>query len=137
MTSSRGRLLEAIAHRQSDRVPVDLGSNPSSGISATAYARVKAHLGQSGGSVRVYDVVQQLAQPEDWALDRFGIDVVDLGRTFNTRDEDWYYITLPSGERAQYPAWFRPTRQEDGSWNAYHRDGTLIARMPSSATWRV
>ncbi len=133
--TSRERVLSAIAHREPDLVPVDLGSTPSSGISATAYARTKRHLGIEGGAVRVYDVVQQLAQPEDWALDRFGVDVVDLGRTFNTRDADWYDISLPSGESAQYPAWFRPRAMPDGSWNAYHRDGTLIARMPAGAAF--
>ena len=133
--NSRERVLAAIAHRQPDMVPVDLGSNPSSGISATAYSRLKTHLGVSGGAVRVYDVVQQLAQPEEWALDRFGVDVVDLGRTFNARDEDWYDMTLQSGQRAQYPAWFRPERQADGAWNVYHADGTLIARMPAGAAF--
>jgi len=126
----RERLLAAIEHREPDQVPVDLGSNPSSGISAVAYAALRRYLGIRGGTTRIYDVVQQLAQPEDWALDRFGIDVVDIGRAFNTEDSDWYDITLPSGEVAQYPSWFHPERQSDGSWNAYHRDGTLIARMP-------
>jgi uroporphyrinogen decarboxylase len=128
-------VLAAIAHRELDRVPVDLGSTPSSGISATAYARVKNLLGIQQGHVRVYDVVQQLAQPEPWALDRFAVDVVDLGRTFNTREQDWYDIHLPSGEAAQYPAWFHPVRGEDGSWDVHHRDGTLIARMPAGAAF--
>jgi len=131
----RERVLAAIAHREPDRVPVDIGSTPSSGISATAYARVKAALGVQEGHVRVYDVVQQLAQPEPWFLDRFGIDVIDLGRTFNTSDEDWYDMVLPSGEAAQYPAWFHPEREEDGSWNVHDREGTLIARMPAGAAF--
>ncbi len=133
--NSRERVLAAIAHRAPDRVPVDLGSTPSSGISATAYARVKRLLGIRQGHVRVYDVVQQLAQPEPWALDRFGVDVVDLGRTFNTRDQDWTDMVLPSGEAAQYPAWFHPVHREDGSWEVYHPDGTSIARMPEGAAF--
>jgi uroporphyrinogen decarboxylase len=133
--TSRERVLAAIAHREPDRVPVDLGSTPSSGISATAYARLRKRMGIRAGHVRVYDVVQQLAQPEPWALDRLGIDVVDVGRTFNTRDEDWYDMLLPSGEAAQYPAWFRPEPQADGSWDVHHRDGTLIARMPAGAAF--
>lgn len=133
--TSRERVIAAIGHHEPDMVPVDLGSTPSSGISATAYARLKKHLGIQGGAVRVYDVVQQLAQPEDWAIERFGIDVLDIGRTFNAEDSDWYDIVLPSGETAQYPAWFHPVRQSDGSWNAYHRDGTLIARMPEGAAF--
>jgi len=133
--TSRERVLAAIAHREPDKVPVDLGSTPSSGISAVAYARLRGHLGVREGAARVYDVVQQLAQPEDWALDRFGIDVVDLGRTFNDREEDWYPVKLGSGHDARYPAWFRPEQEPDGSWIARHADGTVIARMPAGASF--
>ena len=84
--NSRERIIAAIEHRQPDRVPVDLGATPSSGISAIAYANLRQHLGITQGHTRVYDVVQQLAQPEDFILDRFGVDVVDIGRAFNTGD---------------------------------------------------
>jgi len=79
----RQRILAAIAHQQPDRVPIDLGATPSSGISAMAYGNLKRHLGMREGHTRIYDVVQQLAQPEEAILDRFKIDVVDLGRAFN------------------------------------------------------
>jgi len=133
--TSRERVLTAIAHREPDRVPVDLGSTASSGISATAYARLKNRLGIRQGHVRVYDVVQQVAQPEPWALDRFGVDVIDLGHACNTRDEDWYDVVLASGEPAQYPAWFHPVAGVEHSWDVIHRDGTPIARMPTGAAF--
>jgi uroporphyrinogen decarboxylase len=129
--TSRERILAAIDHRESDRVPVDLGATPSSGISAVAYGRLKRHLSIHHGHTRVYDVVQQLAQPEEAILDRFGIDVLDIGRTFNTSDEDWRDTILCDGQAAQYPAWFRPERQSDGSWIARHGSGVEIARMPA------
>jgi uroporphyrinogen decarboxylase len=131
----RQRVLAAIEHREPDRVPVDLGATPSSGISAIAYGRLKQHLGMHEGHVRVYDVVQQIAQPEDGILDRFGIDVVDVGRAFNCDDADWYDVELPDGQPAQYPTWFRPERQPDGSWLARAWDGTAIARMPAGGAF--
>jgi len=133
--TSRERILAAIEHRQPDRVPVDLGATPSSGISATAYGNVKSHLGVTGGHTRLYDVVQQLAQPEDVILDRFKIDVVDVGRTFNTADKDWYDVRLADGQKAQYPVWFHPEAQADGSFVARHKDGTDIAHMPAKGTF--
>ncbi|MCX8037170.1 MAG: uroporphyrinogen decarboxylase family protein [Candidatus Sumerlaeia bacterium] len=133
--NSRERILAAIEHRQPDRVPVDLGATPSSGISAIAYGNLKRHLGIADGHTRIYDVVQQLAQPEDFILDRFRVDVVDVGRSFNTNDNDWYDITLADGQKAQYPVWFRPERQPDGSYVARHRDGTELARMPAGGTF--
>ena len=80
---SRERVLAAIAHKEPDYVPLDLGATPSSDISAIAYNNLKKHLGLTGGHTRIYDVVQQVVQPEDEILDRFGVDVLDIGRVFN------------------------------------------------------
>jgi uroporphyrinogen decarboxylase len=131
----RERILAAIEHREPDRVPLDLGATPSSGISAIAYGRLKRHLGLAGGHTRVYDVVQQLAQPEDVILDRFGVDVLDVGRAFDTEESDWRDVTLVDGAPAQYPAWFRPEALADGSFVVRAPDGVEIARMPSSGTF--
>ena len=133
--TSRERILAAIDHRQPDRVPVDLGSTPSSGISAIAYGNLKRHLGMAHGATRVYDVVQQLAQPEDAVLDRIRVDVVDIGRAFNTDESAWHPTVLADGQAAQYPAWFHPERQPDGSFVARMTDGLEIARMPAGATF--
>lgn len=132
--TSRERILTSIGHKEPDRVPLDLGATPSSNISAIAYNKLKAHLGVSGGYTRVYDVVQQLAQPEDWLLDRIGVDVVDPGRAFNTGDGDWYDVSLADGSTAQYPSWFHPVESSEG-FVALDEDGDKIARMPPSGTF--
>ena len=132
--TSRERVLSAIAHREPDRVPLDIGSTPSSGISAIAYNSLKKHLGFTEGHTRIYDVVQQVAEPEEMILDRFGADVIDIGRAFNEKDSDWYDVTLADGSAGQYPAWFRPEKQADGSWIAKDGEGA-IARMPVGATF--
>jgi len=116
-------------------VPVDLGATPSSGISAIAYGNLKRHLGLTQGHTRVYDVVQQLAQPEDFILDRFGVDALDIGRTFNSEDSAWQPTTLADGQAAQYPAWFHPEPQLDGSFIARMKDGLDIAHMPEGGTF--
>lgn len=131
----RERILAAIDHRQPDRVPVDLGATPSSGISAIAYGNLKKHLGILQGDTRVYDVVQQLAQPEDCILDRFRVDVIDLGRTFNTGGNAWHPTTLMDGQPALYPAWFHPEHRPDGSFVARMKDGLSIGHMPARGTF--
>ncbi len=131
----RERILASIDHKQPDRVPLDLGATPSSGISAIGYNNLKKHLGITDGHTRVYDVVQQLAQPEDVILDRFGVDVIDIGRAFNDKNSDWYDITLADGSAAQYPAWFKPEAKPNGDYIFTDEDGTQIARMPVGATF--
>jgi len=133
--NSRERILAAIEHREPDRVAVDLGSTPSSGISAVAYGNLKRHLGLSRGHTRVYDVAQQVAQPEDFMLELLGVDVMDVGRAFNTTDACWYDVALADGQRAQYPSWFHPESQPDGSFIIRLRDGLDVAHMPAGGTF--
>jgi uroporphyrinogen decarboxylase len=129
--NSRQRVLAAINHIEPDGLPVDLGATPSSGISAIAYDNLLRHLPLKDKRNRVYDVVQQVTQPSVEVLDYFRIDTVDPGRTFNTQDSDWYDYTLPNGSTAQQPTWFRPRKQEDGSFLAYKGD-EAIAVMPAT-----
>lgn len=132
---SRQRILSAVAHREPGSLPVDLGATPSSGISAVAYHRLKQHLGLKQGSTRVYDVVQQLAQPEPGLLDRFGADALDIGRTFNEREQDWTDFHLPGGIQVQFPAWFKPVLQPSGAYDVFDSTGTRIATMPPGAAF--
>jgi uroporphyrinogen decarboxylase len=139
--NSRERVLAAIAHREGDRVPVDLGSTPRSGISALAYSALVRELDARAGTPgahetkpRVYDVVQELAQPEDWILDRLGIDAVDIGRAFNDRPQDWVELAMPDGSPYLYPSWFKPIRRGDDFF-VYDAEGTLLAQRPSGATF--
>ena len=132
--NSRERVLSSINHKQPDRVPLDLGATPSSNISAIAYNNLKKHLGISGGHTRIYDVVQQVVIPEDSIIERFGVDVIDIGRAFNEKDTDWYDTQLADKSRAQYPAWFRPEKKDNGDYQVV-KNGKVIARMPVGATF--
>ena len=134
--NSRERVLAAIAHKQPDQVPVDLGSTPSSGISAIAYSNLLKAIGRTDLPVQIYDVVQQLAQPDMSIIDRFGIDVLDIGRAFNTEEKDWHETILANGDKAFYPIHFNPVKQADGSYHCYDEDGKrLLALMPQGATF--
>jgi len=131
--TGRERVLSAIEHREPDKVPLDLGATPSSGISAIAYSNLVNHLDAADKRVKVFDVVQQVATPSLEVLNLFGADVLDIGRAFNTSDDDWYEITL-SGHKMLWPAWFH-TVGEKNALNVFHEDGTLIATMPEGATF--
>jgi len=93
------------------------------------------YLGWNDEPTLIYDVVQQLAQPGDKLIDFLGVDVLDIGRTFNASKDDWYPVKMANGRTGYYPVWFRPEKDEKGNWNAYHEDGTLIATMPEGATF--
>ena len=58
---------------------------------------LKKHLGTTGKHKRIYEVVKQVAQPEDEIDEKFGVDAIDIGRIFNDKDSDWYDTTLVDG----------------------------------------
>jgi len=129
----RERVLCAISHREPDKVPVDLGAMRSTGITAVAYGNLKRYLGISAGSTDVYDVVQQLALPEDPILDYFEGDVIDLGRAFLTADADWKDFMLPDGSAAKIPAYAGFEPDGSGGWLVRSADRTIIGSMPKGA----
>jgi uroporphyrinogen decarboxylase len=113
-----------------------MSATPSSGISAIGYSNLLRYLGQSDLPVKIYDVVQQLAQPELSILDTFGVDVLDIGRTFNDLPGDWYSVKMANGANAMYPKWFRPAVQPDGSYLTFDDDGKrVLSKMPVGATF--
>ncbi|NLG27395.1 MAG: methyltransferase [Chloroflexi bacterium] len=134
MTTSRERVMQTVNHREPDRVPIDLGSHRSSGIMAIAYDKLKKHLGITSGDIYIYDFIQQLAVVEPAVLDRFGIDVIELGRGFSLTPEDWHDWVLPNGVPCKIPAFIHPQRVGD-EWHVYHEDGTLLATQRSSCLY--
>ena len=117
--------MQAVNHREPDRAPIDLGGHRSSGIMAIAYSKLKQHLGITSGDVYVYDVIQQLAIVEPEVLDRFGVDVVELGRGFSLAADDWRDWVLPDGTPCKVPSFIHPVKVGN-DWHVYHADGTLI-----------
>lgn len=77
--TSRERILMALEHKETDRVPIDLGSSRSTGINAIAYKNLCRHLEIEKETV-LFDVKQLLALPDHEVLRRLGCDVVILPR---------------------------------------------------------
>ncbi|MGA2035426.1 MAG: uroporphyrinogen decarboxylase family protein [Thermoguttaceae bacterium] len=130
----RERTLAALEHREPDRVPVDFGGHRSSGIAAIAYPKLRKCLGLPPRPVRVYDVIQQLAVIDEDVLDRFGIDVIEMGRGFALDDADWRPWVLPDGTACLVPAWIRPQR-EGNAWVLRSASGRVVGKMPDGALY--
>ncbi len=142
--TSRERVLVALEHRQTDRVPVDFSGHRSSGIAAIAYPKLRKYLGLPRKPIRVYDVIQQLAIVDEDVLDRFGVDTIELGRGFALDDKSWSPWTLPDGTECFVPAWTRLERDDlprrgsgtaGGRWVIRSQSGRVLAHMPDGALY--
>ncbi len=130
--TSRERVLAAIDHVEPDRVPIDCGAMRSTGIQAIAYHRLKEYLGVREGHTRVFDMIQQLAEPEEFYLERFGIDAINAGRDF--APDHWKEWQLPDGAPCQIPSFVRLRREEE-QWVVRNTRGRIIARMLPGTTY--
>ncbi len=123
--TSRQRVLAAIEHVPPDRVPVDFGAHRSSGIMASAYRKLRRHLGLPERLPRVYDMIQQLAIVEEDVLQRCGVDTIELGRGFCGDDKCWKPWRLPDGNDCLIPVWV-DVRPVGGDWVLYGPTGRPI-----------
>ena len=79
---SRERILAALNHRATDRIPVDLGSTESSGITWKAYhnlinhPRVKKNIPEK--EILVFDLLQLICKVDTGILEYIGADAVPL-----------------------------------------------------------
>lgn len=131
--NSRDRLLASINHKQPDKVPIDFGSSTVTGISAIAYNNLKKLL-KIEKPTRVFDVVQQLANVDMEIIDLFGVDALDINR-LSSNSKDWYNVVLADGSIAEYPDWYRPVKEDDGSLITRNEDGLVLSKMPKGAAF--
>ena len=122
----RERILSALAHREPDRVPVDLGGTESTGITGIAYHRLKRHLGIDDGSVRIFDLMQQIAKVEPSVLRQTGADAVPL----LIEPKGWKRSTLPDGTPCEIPQKVRTETLSNGDTVIRAGDGTALMRRP-------
>ncbi len=132
--TSRERILTVYNHRDPDRVAVDLSSHPSSGIAAIAYAKLRKYLGLPAKTLRVYDPIQQLALVDGDLLEKFGVDIIDLGRGFALDEKSWADWVLPDGTPCKMPAWALPEKVDE-RWVLRSKSGREIAHMPKGALY--
>ena len=132
--NSRERVLAALEHQETDRVPIDFSGHRSSGIAAIAYPKLRNHLGLPAKPIRVYDIIQQLAIVDEDVLDRFGVDTIEMGRGFALDEKSWSPWTLPDGTDCFVPAWTQLEREE-GRWVIRSQSGIVLAHMPDGALY--
>lgn len=135
--NSRERIVAVINHKETDVLPIDFGAMRSTGISIQAYSKLKKYLGMDNSLPKLYDVFQQLAEPETELLERMGGDVVQAHRmapAFGISIKEWKQAQLPSGITCLVPAGYNPVVNDDGSQDIIE-NGKVIAHMPPSGLY--
>jgi len=137
--TSRQRVEAALDHRQPDRVPLDLGGAPVTGIHASSVYLLRQALGLDppGEPVRIIEPYQMLGEVKPDLLDALGVDVVGLsGRRnmFGFVNDGWKPWTLFDGTPVLVPGDFNTTPEPNGDILMYPQGARSVppsARMPA------
>lgn len=135
---SRERVMAAVNHEPTDDVAIDFAAMRSTGIMAIAYNKLKSYLGfEHLPRTKVYDLMQQLAEPDMEVIDYLGGDVVQVHRlapAFGAKVTEWRDDTLPDGSECLVPKSFRPVLLPDGD-RIITENEWEIARMPAAGLY--
>jgi uroporphyrinogen decarboxylase len=134
--NSRERILSAINHQEADRLPIDLGSMKSTGLSAISFNKLKKELNFSDPCL-VYDFVQQLAFTGENLRERFHVDSMDVGEAFiGNLDENWKPWTLPDGSPCLIPNYVDARiLNEKGDIGVFDQSGIQLGVQPKGSLY--
>jgi hypothetical protein len=115
-TASRDRLVETLNHRQPDRIPIDFGGAPTTGVHVSCVAALRDYYGLEKRPVRIHEPFQMLAIVEEDLRAAMGVDVVGayaLNSMFGFPVERWKSWSF-NGEEVLVPGDFNVTTDERG-----------------------
>ena len=134
--TSRANLLKTLNHEQPDRMCVDFGATPVTGIHALMVEQLREHFGLEKRPVKVHEPYQMLAEVEDDLQEAMGVDVIGVSGEYvyhgATLIEAEHLIEKHVGEHG--PLTIANLRDLTGSSRKYvvplaeHLDGTGFTR---------
>jgi hypothetical protein len=138
MMGSRERVSLALQHQEADRVPLDLGGGPVTGMHVDGVYLLRQALGLDppGKPVKVIEPFQMLGEIELDLVEALGVDVVRLeGLTtvFGFKNEGWKPWTTFAGTPVLVPAGFNLEPEPNGDMVLYPRGDRSVlpsGRMP-------
>ena len=116
--TSRERTELALRHVEADRVPLDLGGGPVTGIHVSSLYRLRQALGLDapGTPVKVTEPFQMLGEVGPDLIDALGVDVIGVGlptNFFGFANEDWKPWTTFDGTPVLVPGGFNTDTSHD------------------------
>ena len=132
--TSKEILITALRHRQPERVPVDFGATPVTGMHVSIVHQLRQRLlGNPDFRVKVIEPYQMLGEIDDELRSALGIDVIGVGTRkslLGTEAKSWKPFTMFDGTPCLVPGNFNVTPAPDGGWYMHPEGDTSLP--PSS-----
>ena len=137
--TSRENLQLTLNHEQPERVVVDFGASPVTGIHVRIVELLRAHFGLEKRPVTVSEPYQMLGLIEEDLQEAMGVDVIGLSPAsdmFGNRFENWKEYRTPWGQEVLVPGSFTVAIDENGDTVLYPQGDATVApcaKMPKAA----
>ena len=138
--NSKERVLASLNHQQPDRIAVDFGATPVTGIHALAIENLRKHFGLEQKPVRIIEPYQMLGEIDDELMELLGVDVIGLSPSDNmfgiANHEELKEFKTFWGQTVLIPKNFNTTIDENGDLLIYPEGDTASSasgKMPKSS----
>ncbi len=132
-SSSRHNFIETISHRQPDKVVVDFGSTPVTGIHVVIVEKLREYYGFEKRPVKVIEPYQMLGEIDTDLINAMSVDVIGFSgekNMFGIPNKDWKIHKTFWGQEVLLPGEFNCTFNSNGDM-LVHPEGDVS--VPPSA----
>ena len=136
---SKERLQTVLNHEQADKIVIDFGSTPVTGIHVLAVENLRRYYGLKKKPIKVIEPFQMLGEVEADLQEALGIDVIGLSprdNMFGFANEDWKEFKTFWGQTVLVPGKFNTSYDSDGSLLLYPQGNTEVppsGHMPKAS----
>ena len=117
MITGRERVQTVLSHRESDRIALDLGATPVTGIHVKMIAEFRRHYGLENRPVKVIEPFQMLGEVDDELANIWNVDIIGVGGQsdmFGHRQKNFIEMRMPWGQTVLLPQSFK-MKEESGN----------------------
>jgi hypothetical protein len=135
--TGKERIQTVLSHREADKIALDFGGTPVTGIHVKTIEGLRRHYGLEDRPVKVTEPFQMLGEIDDELIKLWEVDTVGVSGErdmFGHRQEDFVETRMPWGQVVLLPRGFN-TRQKDGNLYVFPQGDTACpptAVMPES-----
>ncbi len=137
--NSRDNLLKTLNHEEPDRVVVDFGATPVTGIHVLLVEKLRAHYGLESRPVKVTEPYQMLGEVDNELQEAMGVDVIGISPPkdmFGNKLDGWKEYRTSWGQVVLVPGSFTVKFDENGDTILFPQGDDSVgpsAKMPKSA----
>lgn len=138
ISANRKRLKDSLAHKQPDRIPIDLGSTSVTGIHVLAIERLRNFYGLEKRPVRLIEPYQMLGEIENDLAEILHLDVTGIlasNTLFGFPNENWKEFRTHWGQVLLVPGMFNTVKDKNGDFLIFPEDDTSCSpsgKMPKT-----